>query len=184
MSGLPAFVLSLVIGASCVACAGPATNAGSGGPSTPASRSAPAAQATSTSSSTPDTQSGASRPTTLSLRSPTSGAGPRATGTPAPTLGLSWGPNAAGFGDVAPRRVFLGGDPAGDVTSIRWAGWGGASAQGTGASTYVAQDQAVSQGRVEPVTITASQPGTCGGHPAYRAVRWTYPRHGHWRRAD
>ena len=32
---------------------------------------------------------------------------------------MSWGPNAAGFGDVAPRRVVLGGAPTGEVDLLR-----------------------------------------------------------------
>lgn len=95
-----------------------------------------------------------------------------------PTLGVRWAPTSAGFGEVAPKRIFLGGDPTGDVTDIHWMHWGGATATGTGTSTYVADDQTVSQSRVEPVTITAFRLGTCGGHPAYRAVQWTFPRHG------
>lgn len=91
---------------------------------------------------------------------------------------MKWAPNASGFGDVAPNRIFLGGDPTGDLTGIHWTSWGDATATGTGSSTDVGDDQTVSQGQVEPVTVTASRLGTCGGHEVYRAVQWTYPRHG------
>ena len=42
------------------------------------------------------------------------------------------GPQGAGWGTVRPREIFNGGDPSGLVTHIRWAGWGRASALGSG----------------------------------------------------
>jgi hypothetical protein len=99
---------------------------------------------------------------------------------PEPTLGLLTGvfkPGGVGFGKVRPKEVFNGGDPTGLVTSITWHGWGQGQAVGTGRSTYVAPNQAVAQGRTEPVRIVAFGLGVCDGHYMYAAVEWYFPQH-------
>jgi hypothetical protein len=41
-------------------------------------------------------------------------------------------PNGAGFGTCKPRHIFNGGDPSGDVVSIKWKLWGSKDAIGFG----------------------------------------------------
>jgi hypothetical protein len=98
---------------------------------------------------------------------------------PLPTLGLTgaWF-GGAGFGQVEPGEVFLGGDPTGLVTSIRWRSWGGSEAEGTGTSTYVAANQTTADGSQQTATIVAFDVGTCAGHAAYQEVEWYFPSEG------
>jgi hypothetical protein len=99
---------------------------------------------------------------------------------PAPTLGLLTGLFAhggVGFGRVRPKEVYNGGDPTGLVTSISWRDWGQGQAVGAGRSVYVAPNQAVAQGKVEPVRIVAFDLTTCNGHYMYAAVEWYFPQH-------
>src|SRR6202167_1580183 len=72
-----------------------------------------------------------------------------------PTLGLRTGTfsNGVGFGKVAPREVFNGGDPTGLVTSITWHGWGNKAAVGTGRSIYVAPNKPVAAGPLGTVRL-------------------------------
>jgi len=97
-----------------------------------------------------------------------------------PTLGVRTGTffNGVGFGKVAPREVFNGGDPTGLVTSITWHDWGKAQAVGTGRGFYVAPNQAVAAGKAEPVRIVAFDLGSCNGRYMYAAVEWYFPQHG------
>src|SRR5580658_6778909 len=62
-----------------------------------------------------------------------------------PTLGVRTGTffNGVGFGKVAPREVFNGGDPTGLVTAITWHGWGKKAAVGAGRGIYVAPNEPV-----------------------------------------
>ena len=101
----------------------------------------------------------------------------------APTLGIAaaWarvGPSVAGFGQVRPSEISLGGDPTGILSGIIWASWGGATAIGTGTSTYVAPGQTVAQGTQQSATVVASDLGTCAGTPAYQQVKWYFPSEG------
>jgi hypothetical protein len=101
-------------------------------------------------------------------------------GQPVPTLGLMTGlfsHGAVGFGKVRPKEVYNGGDPTGLVTSITWHNWGHGQAVGTGRSVYVAPNQAVAAGTVEPVRIVAFDLGSCNGHYMYAAVEWYFPQH-------
>jgi hypothetical protein len=96
-----------------------------------------------------------------------------------PTLGLVWGPGGQqGYGTVRPETVFNGGDPTGLVQHINWYSWGGATAIGTGTAEYVAPGQSVAQGTAQHASIVAFDLGSCGGHPAYRAIEWFFPAHG------
>ena len=102
-----------------------------------------------------------------------------------PTLGVRTGTffNGVGFGKVAPREVFNGGDPTGLVTSITWHDWGKAQAVGTGRGFYVAPNQAVAAGKAEPVRIVAFDLGRCHGVRAYLRYKWWLPTHGGTMRA-
>jgi hypothetical protein len=106
-------------------------------------------------------------------------AGTVAKKTALPTLGRVWGPGGQeGYGKVRPSTVYNGGDETGLVKHIKWSSWGGKTATGTGESVYVAPGQFTYQGTLQGVTIVAFDLGTCGGHPAYRAVEWYFPQHG------
>jgi hypothetical protein len=96
-----------------------------------------------------------------------------------PTLGLLTGnfAHGSGFGKVLPKTVYNGGDPTGLVTSITWHDWGQSQAIGIGRSIYVAPNQAVAQGKIEPVRIVAFDLGTCNGRYMYAAVEWYFPQH-------
>jgi len=98
----------------------------------------------------------------------------------APTLGQLAGvfANGTGFGQIRPAEVYNGGDPTGLVNKITWQSWGGATATGTGTSTYVSANQPVAAGTPQSVTIVAFQLGTCGGKLMYQAVEWYFPQHG------
>jgi hypothetical protein len=120
---------------------------------------------------------GSTTPTTVLGTTTTTLAGP------APTLGLAsaWarvGPSVAGFGQVRPAEISLGGDPTGVLSGITWQSWGGATATGTGTSTYVPPDETVAQGSQQSATVEAFDLGTCGGAPAYREARWYFPEEG------
>ena len=100
-----------------------------------------------------------------------------------PTLGIAaaWarvGPSVAGFGQVRPSEISLGGDPTGMLSGIIWQSWGGATATGMGTSTYVAPGQTVAQGSQQSATVVASDLGTCAGTPAYQQVKWYFPSEG------
>jgi hypothetical protein len=98
----------------------------------------------------------------------------------APTLGLRTGTffNGVGFGKVAPKEVYNGGDPTGLVTSITWRDWGKAQAVGTGFGFYVGPNQITAAGKREPVRIVAFDLGTCNGRYMYAAVNWYFPQQG------
>lgn len=99
---------------------------------------------------------------------------------PVPTLGLRtglFGISGVGFGQVRPKGVYNGGDPTGLVTSITWHGWGQPQSVGTGRTVYVAPNQSVAQGAIEPVRIVAFDLGMCNGHYMYAAVEWYFPQH-------
>ena len=98
----------------------------------------------------------------------------------APTLGQLAGvfANGIGFGQIRPPEVYNGGDPTGLVNKITWQSWGGATATGTGTSTYVAANQPVAAGTQQSVTVVAFRLGTCGGKLMYQAVEWFFPQHG------
>lgn len=92
-------------------------------------------------------------------------------------LGSSSG-GSQGFGWSRPSRVFLGGDPTGDVRDITWDGWGLDVAEGTGTSSYVPDGKSVSEATQEKARIRAWDPGQCNGKLAYRKVAWWFPGQG------
>jgi hypothetical protein len=146
---------------------------------------APAPAATGTAPSATPTQAAATGPAAspagpgapvASL--PASSAPPSEAATP--VLGQLAGvfAHGTGFGRVRPAEVFNGGDPTGLVSKITWSSWGGATATGSGTSTYVAANQPVAAGRPQPATIVAFDLGTCHGKLMYQAVEWYFPQHG------
>jgi hypothetical protein len=139
------------------------------GTSTSTTRAAPRVAPSDSSPTTTTTAAGASSTTTTG-----------AAGGGQPTLGVAgaFGPNGVGFGAVRPSEISLGGDPTGILTGITWQSWGGASAIGSGTSTYVAPGQSVAQGTEQTATVVASGLGTCKGAPAYEQVVWYFPQDG------
>jgi hypothetical protein len=149
------------------------SGAAAGGPPAPASAGTPAA-ATATSAVTP----AAGSPAVTPPARPTVAAGASSAGTP--VLGRLAGVFArgSGFGQARPAEIFNGGDPTGLVTKITWQSWGGATATGTGTTTYVPANEPVADGRPETATVVAFDLGTCGGTYMYQAVEWYFPQHG------
>lgn len=88
---------------------------------------------------------------------------------------LGWGhafPNGKGFGLVRPRHVFLGGDPTGDVTGVRWDGWGAGKANGFG--TGWCPGRSVADGYYCSVSLHAYDLGRCHGSSAYRILTFYF----------
>ena len=97
-----------------------------------------------------------------------------------PILGRKFGVPRyqSGFGQVRPSRVFLGGDPTGDVFHVRWPSWGGQRAIGHGTGYYEPPGKIVAESFAAPVTVVAFNLGTCHGKRAYKAIEWFYPQYG------
>lgn len=132
-------------------------------------------------SSTTTSRPGGGSTSTSTPSSTSTTAGPdSAPAGPSPTLGVAsvWGASAIGFGQVKPAEISLGGDPTGILTGITWQSWGGATATGTGTSTYVPPGASTAQGSAQTATVEAFELGTCGGAPAYEEVKWYFPGEG------
>jgi hypothetical protein len=97
-----------------------------------------------------------------------------------PVLGrLSGGfSHGTGFGSAEPPRIFNGGDPTGLVSKIRWSGWGGPRATGSGLAEYIGPGQSVATGHQIRATVVAFHLGRCHGTLMYQAVEWFFPQHG------
>jgi len=100
-----------------------------------------------------------------------------------PVLGSAkaYRPAGKGFGTVKPKTVFLGGDPTGLFTKLRWAGWGASKSTGTGSGYYPPPGKPTADAVKVPVTLVASSLGQCNGRLAYRklAVSFKYKGHEH-----
>lgn len=100
-------------------------------------------------------------------------AGPAVAGGSTPVLGRKGVfPNGAGFGAVKPRQVYLGGDPTGNVTKLRWLHWGSRTAVGFG--TGWCPGQSVAQGHPCAASLHAYDLGSCHGHRAYRTLTFYF----------
>jgi hypothetical protein len=100
-----------------------------------------------------------------------------------PTFGLPSEPRAEGFGEVRPVTIFLGGDPSGLVSHIRWRRWGKPKAIGRGRGWYIPPGGGTSDGHSARARVIAWDLGYCGGQYAYRKAEWYFPeyhRHGHY----
>jgi hypothetical protein len=84
--------------------------------------------------------------------------------------------HGAGFGEVKPTTIYLGGDPTGSVNQIVWQSWGGPQAEGTGLAWSVEAGQTVSQGHRVATKVLAFDLGTCDGHTSYRALEYLPPQ--------
>jgi hypothetical protein len=109
--------------------------------------------------------------------SPAAGAGGAADQTP--RLGRAYSSEVVGFGNVRPRKIFLGGDPTGLVEQIHWTAWGTVQAIGEGAAEYDWPGTAVAANGIAPgARVVAFHLGTCRGHRSYNAVEWYFPKDG------
>ena len=69
-------------------------------------------------------------------------------------------PSGAGWETAKPGRIFNGGDPSGLVTHIRWASWGGSTANGHGL-TWIFKPGGGYYGEQVRIDLRASRLGKC-----------------------
>jgi hypothetical protein len=89
-------------------------------------------------------------------------------------------PNGQGFGAVKPRTVYLGGDPTGQVSKLRWNRWGSGKTVGYGQGWC--PGQSVASGHYCTTSLHAYDIATCHGRRAYRMMVFYFkprPRQ-HW----
>jgi hypothetical protein len=92
---------------------------------------------------------------------------------PTPVLGWKAAfPNGKGFGKVKPRIVYLGGDPTGYVSKLRWTRWGRAMAIGHGQGWCAGES--VAQGYYCKASLHVYDLGSCHGHRAYRMISFYF----------
>jgi hypothetical protein len=146
----------------------------------PSAAHASSTESTRATGPTPSSVTSTTAPVTTTTTTQGSGAGGSGGSAGSPTLGVSgaFGASGAGFGEVKPAEISLGGDPTGVLGGITWQSWGGDQATGTGTSTYVGPGQTAAQGTVETATVVAFDLGTCKGAPAYQEVEWYFPEQG------
>ena len=101
-----------------------------------------------------------------------------ASSTPVPILSGPQPMSGAGFGQVKPRTIYLGGDESGLVCRIQWLSWGGQIAVGTGTALYVGPRQITAAGHWAPTVVTLFHLGTWHGRPAYKGYKWYFPGNG------
>jgi hypothetical protein len=90
-----------------------------------------------------------------------------------PVLGWAHAfPNGKGFGHVRPPNVYLGGDPTGNVTRLRWPTWGAARTIGFG--TGWCPGRTVAAGYYCSVSLHASDLGRCHGRRGYRGLAFYF----------
>jgi hypothetical protein len=100
---------------------------------------------------------------------------PASPGESSATLGVPLG-NLAGFGQVAPNYIWLGGDYTSAVASVTWSNWGAPEATGTGIGHYDPPNGGMAV--QAPADVVAFNLGTCGSGPAYTAYEWYFPSQG------
>ncbi len=89
--------------------------------------------------------------------------------------------NGQGFGAAKPRVVYLGGDPTGYVSKLRWYHWGSSRAVGYGQG-WCAGPSGVADGHYCTTALHVSNVGICHGRRAYRVMVFAFkpgPRK-HW----
>lgn len=83
-----------------------------------------------------------------------------------PVLGSSHAfPNGKGFGVVQPRTVYLGGDPTGQVSKLRWQQWGSSKIIGFGQGWC--PGKSVASGHYCTTSLHLYGLDSCHGHRAY-----------------
>lgn len=88
--------------------------------------------------------------------------------------------NGDGFGMVKPRRVYLGGDPTGNVSSITWRDWG--TGRSVGFGTGWCPGRSVASGHPCRAALHVYGLGTCHGLRAYRDLAFYFKsgQHRRW----
>jgi hypothetical protein len=98
-----------------------------------------------------------------------------------PVLGWSHAfSNGKGFGAVQPRTVYLGGDPTGEVSKLRWQHWGSNKTVGFGQGWC--PGQSVASGHYCATSLHVYDHARCHGRSAYRMMVFYFqpgPRR-HW----
>ena len=96
-------------------------------------------------------------------------------------------PAAKGYGRAAPRHIFNGGDPSGEVAKLEWRHWGAATAMGRGV-TWLLRPEGGYYARPGKIVLRAEALGTCpDGTAAYTRMEFRVAHHpggparGHWR---
>jgi len=94
--------------------------------------------------------------------------------TATPTLGSDLGVPTQGFGKVKPPTVSLGGDPTGLAMKLAWKSWGAGTAVGSGTGYYPPPGKPTADSVKVPVTLDATELGTCKGKPAYKRLAFIF----------
>lgn len=77
-------------------------------------------------------------------------------------------PHGEGFGTVKPQTVYLGGDPTGYVSKLRWEHWGSSKAVGYGRGWC--PGKSVASGHYCTAALHVSNLASCHGRRAYRTM--------------
>ncbi len=90
----------------------------------------------------------------------------------------AFAPMGKGFGTVAPREIFNGGDPSGLVEKIKWSHWGQRSATGWGA-TSIFKPHGGYYPHLVKSELRATRLARCtkNGRPAYTHLEERVPSH-------
>lgn len=81
-------------------------------------------------------------------------------------------PIGKGWGKVAPRHVFNGGDPSGEVSKLTWKHWGAPTAKGHGV-TWLLRPEGGYYARPGRIVLRAEALGTCpDGTAAYTRLEF------------
>jgi hypothetical protein len=97
---------------------------------------------------------------------------------PIPVLGSKAfsAPFGSGFGTAEPVDVFNGGDPSGEVSKIRWTGWGNPTAIGTGLNPIFKPHGGYYR-KPARVELRATKLGKCKTKVAYTRLEIRAPKH-------
>ncbi|MGH2860454.1 MAG: hypothetical protein ACRDLT_02995 [Solirubrobacteraceae bacterium] len=87
-------------------------------------------------------------------------------------------PGSAGFGQVRPSEIYLGGDESGLVCHIHWDTWGGRFALGIGTAWYLAPRRQTADGHWAPAVVVLYRLGGWRHRRAYTRYRWYFPEGG------
>lgn len=79
---------------------------------------------------------------------------------------------------MRPTSLSFGGGQLGNIADITWSNWGGPTARGTGSAMHWDGQSVIAEAPQAPVTITATDIGTCGGKRAYTTVTWWFDQDG------
>jgi hypothetical protein len=90
----------------------------------------------------------------------------------------AFAPMGKGFGTVAPREIFNGGDPSGLVSNIKWHHWGQRTATGWG-KTSIFKPHGGYYPQLVSSELRANRLGRCGknGRSAYTHLEERVPSH-------